>query len=84
MDYLPKKENQYGIQYPTVGCSTKDNREVQRNDKGQQGISHAEQYHLQQDTERNRQSVWFQDTAQHTCGKTHERHDRTVIQRSTD
>lgn len=33
MDYHPKKENQHGIQYQTVGCSPKDNREVQRHDK---------------------------------------------------
>lgn len=84
MDYNPKKENQHGIQYPPVGCSPKDNREVQGNDTGRSCIPHAEQYHLQQDTERNRHTMRFQDTAQHTCGKTYERHDRAVIQWSTD
>lgn len=84
MDYHPKKEDQYRVQYPPVGCSQKDNREVQRHDKGQQSVPYAEQYHLQQDTERNRQTVRLQDTVKHTRCKTHERHDRTFIQRCTD
>ena len=83
MNYHPKKEDQYRIQYPPVGCSPKDNREVQGLGKGQQGIPHTEQHHLQQDTERNRQTMRLQDTAQHTRCKTYERHDRAVIQRST-
>lgn len=52
MDYHTQTENKYRIEHPSVGRSPKDNREVQGIGEGWSYIPHAEQYHLQQDTEK--------------------------------
>ena len=80
----PKKENQHGIQYQTVGCSPKDNREVQRHDKGQQGIPHAEQHDLQQEVENYCRVVRYKIPSDLSCGKTFGSDYSPIIQRSTD
>ena len=70
MDYHPTEEDEYRIEHPSVGRSAKDNREVQGNDTGRACFPHAEQYHLQQDTERDRQAVRFQGAFDLSHGKT--------------
>lgn len=69
MDYHPTEEDEYRIEHPSVGRSAKDNREVQGNDTGRACFPHAEQYHLQQDTERDRQAVRFQGAFDLSHGK---------------
>ena len=83
MDYHPTEEDEHGIEHPSVGRSAKDNREVQGNGTGRSCFPHAEQYHLQQDTERDRQAMRFQGALDLSCRKTHERNDRASVQRCT-
>lgn len=83
MDYYPAEEDEHGIEHPSVGRSAKDNREIQGNDTGRSCFPHAEQYHLQQDTKRDRQAVRFQGALDLSLCEAYERHDRAFIQRCT-
>ena len=69
MEYRPTEKKEYRKEQPSGGGSAKDNREVQGNDTGRACFPHAEQYHLQQDTERDRQAVRFQGAFDLSHGK---------------
>ena len=84
LDYHPKKEDQHGIQYPSVGCISKNNRKVQRHDKGQQSVPYAEQHDLQQDTENDRRAVWYKNAPYLSHCPAFGSNHHSAIQRSAD
>ena len=76
-----KKENQHRIEYPSVGRSQTHHREIQGTGKGRSCFPRSEQRQLQQDTERDRQTMRLQGAFDLPCRKAHERHDRTFVAR---
>ena len=83
MDNHPTEENQHRIEYPSVGRSQTYHREIQGTCKGRSCFSRSEQRQLQQDTQRDRQTMRLQGAADLSCSPPHERHDRTSVARRT-
>ena len=83
MDNHPKKEDQHRIEHPPFGRSQTYHRKVQGAGKGRSCFPRSEQRQLQQDTQRDRQTMRFQGTFDLPRGSPHERHDRTSVARRT-
>ena len=79
----PKKENQHRIEHPSFGRSKTYHREIQGAGKGRSCFPRSEQWQLQQDTQRDRQTVRFQGALDLSRCTSHERHDRTFVARRT-
>jgi len=83
MDNHPTEENQYRIEYPSFGRSQAYHREIQGTCKGRSCFSRSEQRQLQQDTQRDRQTMRLQGAADLSCSPSHERHARASVTRRT-
>ena len=83
MDNHPTEENQHRIEHPPFRRSQTYHREIQGAGSGRSCFSRSEQRQLQQNTQRDRQTMRLQGSFDLPCSPPHERHDRTFVARRT-
>ena len=83
MDNHPKKEDQHRIEHPSFGRFQTYHGEIQGTGKGRSCFPRSEQRKLQQDTQRDRQTMRLQGTFDLPLCTSHERHDHAFVAQRT-